>query len=448
MVSSTVSEIIITIYNYHQQILDIYQSKESPTTKWQQIATIINSNEKDFVQFFYFLKGLERKDIQLRYEQKHEVILKSISTEQYTAIKGSLIITSLHQMIYHLMSEKGNYYFELDGQKEMSVIKKKLVYYINLSDKNEKNIFFHAFIILYALESLFNKHFYIGVDFEYTNKKIQLAQLNFEHNVALQSIIMMVSPNELEPTMMENFVELIMCNKYIRKILHGSDSLDVPYIYDHMLQNDPTKIIRFTRTLLDTRFLCEYYKLSRDQASDNKCSIYDAVLYFGAMTQEKHDELDQMQEAMPHVNDIAWNIHKLPESQVMYAQYDVIFLKYFYYQMIYKATLDEKTAEAKKNIITLYKHVLFELTQFVYLERRELTMVINTCKEEINPINNYMVRKRDGNGVLKLIDIFTQIFPGIITYDPFVEIDKVIKAELFQGLSYYCYQENDLYHLI
>jgi hypothetical protein len=439
------SDIISIIYNHHQNILDIYKGSGSKTERvddktsnavdrWQKIALIIHQNNQDFKHFFAHVKKLDRKNIELEYNTRHDSILESIESEKDPVVKSSLLIVSFHLMVYDLMSQKGNYYFTLDGQTEMYVLKKKLIYYISLSDKNEKNIFFHAFILIFALESLFNKHFYIGVDFEYTNKKIQLAQLNFEHNKSLKSMIQMVSPNELEPIMMENFISLIMCNKYIRKILHGSDSLDIPYIYDHMLNKDPIKIRKFTRTLIDTRFLCEYYKLSRDEASDNKCSIYDAVLYFGAMSPEKHKDLEIMLEARPHVNDIVWNIHKLPESQVLYAQYDVIFLKYFYYQMIYKASLDEKTDAGKKNIITLYKHVLFELTQFVYLERNEYTFVMATCKEQVNPVNNYMVRKRDGSGVFKLIDIFDKVFPGIITYDPYVEIDKVLKVNYFKAL--------------
>ena len=154
-------------------------------------------------------------------------------------------------------------------------LKKNIIYYINVCSKNEQNISFHAFILLIALESLFNRHFYIGIDYEYTNKKIQLAQLNFEHNIALESFIMIISPGELESSIMKNFVDLIICNKYIRKILQGADSLDIPYMYQIMLQDDPDKIIAFTQTLIDTRFLCEYYKLTRNEESDDKCSIYD-----------------------------------------------------------------------------------------------------------------------------------------------------------------------------
>lgn len=307
-----------------------------------------------------------------------------------------------------------------------------------MSIKNEQNIFFHAFILLYALESLFNRHFYIGIDFEYTDKKIQLAQLNFEHNISLKSIIMMVSPNELEPEMMENFIKLIICNKYIKKILHGSDSLDIPYMYEHMLGNDPIKIRRFTRTLIDTRFICEYYKLNRPTGADNRCSVYDedpnrsAVYYFGVVSKEKQKELTELLQSLPNHFDITWFIHKMPRSQVLYAQYDVIFLKYFYYRMIYVATQDGKDDIEKKAIIDLYNHVLYELTQFVYLEKRDITFVMAKCKEEIDPVNNYMVRKP--GQIQKLVDIYNKVSIGLITYGPKVEIAKLLKVNYYKAL--------------
>jgi len=420
----------------YQSIIKIHNSNVSATDKWTQIATLMSSQSEIISNLYSALKKESRKGIKLDYDFDKDQLATQIETEANSIIKVSLIITALHHVIYELMSTDGNYYFKLDGIKEMAVLKKPLVYYISISIKNEQNIYFHAFILQYALESMFNKHFYIGIDFEYTNKKIQLAQLNFEHNVALQSMILIVSPNELEKVMNDNFVRMIICNKYIKKILHGSDSLDIPYMYEHLLENNPSKIRRFTRTMIDTRFLCEYYKLNKQEGSDYKCSIYaetkdsSTVYYFGVITEQKQDELAAMLDAMPPVHDIRWNIHKMPESQVLYAQYDVIFLKYFYYRMIYVATLDEETAARKKDIIQLYKHVLGELTQFGYLESRGITFLANKCKSEVDPMNNYMIRKP--GGITKLIDVFNVVSLGINISDPKVSIDSLIKVNYYK----------------
>ena len=437
----SVENIIIDFQFFYQKILDFYKSKSSPKDKWTKIATYMHDNNSLISKLFSVIKKQEiREQINLDYKLTLEQLEKQIKEESDVFVKSSFIILALHHMIYDLMSTEGNYDFMLDGQEQMYIlksIKKNIIYYISVSVKNEQNIYFHGYILLFALESLFNSHFYIGIDFEYTNKKIQMAQLNFEHNVSQKSIILIVSPNELDENMMDNFVDLIICNKFIKKILHGSDSLDIPYMYNYMLQNDPDKIIKFTKTLIDTRFLCEYYKLSRDMASDSRCSIYDedpsrsAVYYFGVISDEQQKNLTELLESMPAPHDIVWNIHKLPKSQVLYAQYDVIFLKYFYYRIIHVATEDEVSDLGKKAIIELYKCVLNEMTRFVYLERNNVTYLLAKCKEEVDVVNNYFIRK--SSNILKLIDIFNQVSENLIVTDPKVNVNNIIKVNHFKA---------------
>lgn len=433
---SPINNIVTEFQLFYQKILNIYNSDKSIVEKWNDISTDIHENNSVITNIFTAIKHQDtRHQIKMDYSLSLPQLKDQIENEADPVVKTSVIILSMHIIIYDLISAEGNYYFTLDGQEEMRILKKKLTYYINLSTKPEHNNQFHAYILLYSLESLFNKHFYIGVDYEYTNKKIQLGQYNFEHNVALQSIIWMVRPNNLDAIITDNLIELIICNKYIKKILHGSDSLDIPYMYNHMLQDDPKKIQRFTRTLIDTRFLCEYYKLTRDQVSDNKCSIYSqdstrsAIYYFGVVSDEQQQKLADLLESMPASFDIAWDI-KLPKSQVLYAQYDVIYLKYFYYRMIYVATEDDPTPLGKKSIIDLYKHVLNEITRFVYLERNDITFLMKKCKEEVDVANNYFIKTK--NGIVKMIDVYNKESVGLETVNPKVSIDKLAKVNHFK----------------
>lgn len=424
---------------FYDAILKIYQTDISVIDKWTQIATYYHNNNTTVTKTFNQIKIQEGRGlITMDYTIDLVQLNKRIAEEADRLVKVSLIVLALHIIVYDLMSQEGNYYFPLDGSEEMDVLRRKkkpIVYYINLSDKNEKNIYFHAYILQYALESLFNKRFYVGVDFEYTNKKIEMAQLNFEHSMALKGIIMIVSPNELEPIMTENFINLIICNKFIKKILHGSDSLDIPYVYNHLLDKDPKKIISFTKSLIDTRFLCEYYKLNKGDP-DYRCSIYaedptgSAIYYFKVIDEEQQKRLTELLQSMPPVFDITWNIHKLEKSKILYAQYDVIYLKYFYYQIIYTATKDVKTDLEKKSLIKLYKNVLNEITRFVYLERNEITLLLAKCKEEVDPVNNYFVRKP--NGIMKMIDIYNQALANLESFNPKISIDKLIKVNHFK----------------
>lgn len=434
-------------YIFYQEVTKYYAEKNEKQNNWNKISEITCANRQIINNIYLHLKKQQiRKDIILDYSRNSEYNIKQIKVENNNIVKISLIIVELHHIFYDLLSLKGNYLFALDGPKEMHVLKKKIKYYVNMSKKNDQNIYFHAFILLYALESLFNHHFYLCIDFEFStksirsgqlNKNIRLAQLNFEHNVALQSIIMIVSPIELDEDVIDDLINLILCNKFIRKILHGSDSLDIPYVYKELLQNDPNKIINFTKNLIDTRFICEYYKLSRDISSDNKCSIYDedpsrsAVFNFGLISEEQQSNLSKIFDSMGPVADISWNIHKMPESQILYAQYDVLFLKYFYYRVIYVATKDEESELGKMAIITLYKHVINEFVRFTYLERNEVTFLMHKCKEECDPINNYYIK--NANGIFKMVDIFNSVIPDLETVNPKTNIDKLMKVNHFRA---------------
>ena len=420
----------------------IYQiDSDKISTSWNQIAKLMNDHSSMIKEVFFLIKADKAKnEINLDYSMDQSQLHTLIMEETNQLIKTSYIITSLHNIFYRLMSTEGNYYFALNGKEEMDVLKKDLIYYINISTKIERNIYFHAFILLFALETLFNRHFYLCVDFEYTNHKIQLAQLNFEHNIALESFVEVISPTELADDMLDTFINLIICNKYLRKILHGADSLDIPYIYEHLLGTDLKKFTKFNKAVIDTRFLCEYYKLSRGYESDNRCSIYDvningsAIYYFKVVNREQQDRLASMIESLPHHREINWNIHNLDRSQIRYTVADVEFLKWFYFRIIYVATTDEESDRGKKNIIDLYKHVLAELTRFVYLDRYSrlsgnITLMMK-CKEDVDVANNYFIKT--STGIKKMIDIFKELSVGLESTDPKVNIDKLIKVNHFK----------------
>lgn len=435
------------IDDYHEIYEEIIKlnKNDNRIEAWQTISTLMHTRSDIFSKLYRKLRHDEtRKEIKIPYSDKISDLQKQIKTETNLIIQTSLITGVLHQIIYDLMSAEGNYKLLLDGPEEMIVLKKQIKYYVSISDKIEKNILFHAFILLFAVESLFNTHFYVGIDFEYTGqdpvferRKIQLAQLNFEHNTDLRSIIMIVSPDELkiEPIINKNFVRLIMCNGHIKKIIHGADALDMPYLYKELLEDDTTKVMKFTRALIDTKLLCEYYKLNLKVNPGNKCAMYKVLTSFDVISPEQDAKLDKVLQANEPHQDREWdNIRNMPKNQLLYALYDVIFLKYFYYKIIASATSETDNIPKKKTIITLYKHVLYELSQFAYLEKSEYTFVVKTCKEEIDPLNNFMIRYKVGTKnqkIMKLIDIYNKVNTGIVTTDPVADIDSILKVNYF-----------------
>lgn len=423
----------------YSNIQDIFDGKSELDTKWKDIATLVDDKSDVFQTLFRSLKKDPNKSsIKLDYTIKYSALKKQINAESNLLVKICWIILALHHMVYTLISHKNNHTISLDGSREIDVLTKPVTYFACISAKNEQNIFFHTFILVFSLESIFNKHFYVGFDFEFSRKEIRLMQMNYEHNEENRNIMMVVHPEELTETMMENFIYCIMCNKYIRKIVHGSDALDMPYVYDKMLKGEPRQVMRFTRTLIDTRFLCEYYKLNRKEVQDDKCRVYDeeaknsAIYYFHVISTEQQNNLQNIIQSLPPVHDIVWNIHKLNEPQTMYALYDVLFLKFFYKQIIQKAINDEKTESDKKNVETVYRHILYEMTQFAYLDKRSFVTVSAKCKEEVNPIGNYMVGR--GADVLKFVDVYNRVSPNIVIDAPKVNLDSIINVNYYKSI--------------
>jgi len=424
----SINDITIYFNDLYGNILGIFNSESDDVNKWIEISKLIHNDNKIFVDL---IKILRKETLQkLDYDLTFNDVNNKLKSEVNNLTKIYLIIIGLHYIVYELASKEGNYFFSLVGQEEMIILKKPITYYISINKKKEQHIMFHAFLLVYSLESIFYKNFYVGVDFEYTHRNIKLTQLNFEHKSDLRSFIMIASPTDLDDVISKNMIKLVFCNKHMKKILMGADSLDYPYMRDELLQKNPSKIIKFTNSMVDVRYLCEYYKSEHGvESSYSKCSIYDAVVYFGVISQEKREQLALMEETMPVPVDRDWTITQLSISQQKYVQYDVIFLKYYYFRMIYIATNDGTNDDEKKDIIDLYKHVMYELTQFIYLEKSLITTMTTKNKEEVDVMNNYMVRRP--NQIFKMQDIFKQVSSGIITKNPYTDIDKLSYVKMY-----------------
>jgi hypothetical protein len=134
--------------------------------------------------------------------------------------------------------------------------------------------------------------------------------------------------------------------------------------------------------------------------NERKCSIYDALKYFGTIDQAQYDHLEDTHDAMGPVQDINWNINKVSSYHLKYAYYDVLFLKYYLID-IYKKVQNE-SPELRPS----YKFVN-PIIRFVILDRREAIDVSKTAKENMNHIHNYMIRYKKEN--FTLITIFNRL---------------------------------------
>lgn len=424
--------------------MDANQCREFIKNLTLNPLTINNSND---------LFNIELEEVDADYSKD----VSSLDTESDPQVASYLAIIKAHEIMY-------NYFATLTDRiitsSEEMTIKAYRKYYVNLAKDLSLLVNFQALIRLWQLEAKINKILFVGIDCEFTDDKIKLIQLNFEHSQDQRSFIWLLDPTTLNEAQNTDFIKYLICNPGIRKIFHGSESKDIPYFFDVLLNHDVSLIKKFNHGYIDTKYLCEYYRLVNDTEND-RCSIYYGVHYFDVINDVQYSAVEDNIQKMGHVQEIVWNINNLSNAQINYAYYDVIYLKYFYFGIIYKATINRDKALYSKNvsynerdIYTLYHSVLFELTQFMSLEKFKsseglnITNLTMRCKEQADPMNNYFIIYR--NKRYKLLDLFNKIIENLTINNPKVDITTLFQIKYFKTylttilkkIAYTCMDKN------
>jgi len=275
--------------------------------------------------------------------------------------------------------------------------------YIFLADTNELLQLFSDFVVYYADHIKTRKH--VAMDFEFNKMEVALMQINFG-KIHGKVYIWVLDPKQIIDTNI--FVSKILLNSKIYKVLHGSESLDLKYIYNEMLNNDRQKIIKFTKRVIDTRFLCEYYRL--DHGEKGKCSLYYALLYFGTITRTQYDELLRIDKLKGPIQNIVWDSKTISKYNLMYAYYDVLYLLGMI-EDIYKKILNE--GQTFRNY-----YYIIEVIRFVLLEKKGITNLSSKSKAIVDPLNSFFL---DNKIVLR--QVYNQISEDMIVIDGIYKVD-------------------------
>lgn len=425
--------------SHYDSILSLMDQYNDVSECWSHIASHMNQHMDEWLNIYHDLSSHDQLNgLELDYQSDLSTLKTRVQRETNDEMNCSNIISTLHRLFYDLMAARENYTYHLTSDQEMVLPDKHIDYYLRVYKQASSNDQFLAFCILFALESVFTPRFYVSIDLEYTRKVIQLIQLAFEHSIENITMMTIASPDTLTPDQMRGFIHFILLNARIRKILHGSDAQDIPYLFNQVLGGNKQHIQQFAHTIIDTRFLCEYYQMTNDATMVTRCALYDAnaqrssIFYFGLINQAQQDHLqDLLENRLPDHMENDWFIQSLNEAKIMYAQYDVIYLKYFYYRMMGLAAQRKSTPEDQKAEIDLYKHILNEMVRFRYLVTYEITNIIDRTKEQVNSVNIYFIRQ--GSKILKMIDIYNMVIPHLTTFNPTVNIDSLIKVGHFKA---------------
>lgn len=255
----------------------------------------------------------------------------------------------------------------------------------NKDDLNEMIYFFENFT------KLKSKNKYVGLDFEFNSspegKKIALFQINLESD-SKNGVIYLFYPPDLNNDQLNVLINLLT-NQNIKKVLHGAESLDIPYLFKNIFINNKLRKL-FCNNLFDTRYLCEYFHL--ENKTNNKCKIYHILKEMKVIDEDIMNMLLENEEKMGPIYLVDINVRKLDEFTMLYSAFDVLYLPALLMQFPKNDT---------------YLKLIPETTCFNYIDRYE-DIFTKPFSELVGKVNNYYLKLENGN--VKLIDIFQMYY--------------------------------------
>tara|TARA_B100001093_G_C26853715_1_gene1026355 strand:- start:577 stop:1689 length:1113 start_codon:yes stop_codon:yes gene_type:complete len=264
-------------------------------------------------------------------------------------------------------------------------LKNKIYEIITVKNKNEVESMINHFNNFRKIEG--NK--FIGLDFEFNSspegKKIALFQINLQSNEKTSKIYLFYPP-DLNLNQMNNLVNLLI-DVNIKKILHGAESLDIPYLFKNIFTSNDLRN-KFCNNLFDTRYMCEFYHLEKSIV-DGKCKIYSLLRELDVINDRQLQMLIKNEEDMGPIYLVDIDVRKLNDNTMLYSAFDVLYLPH----------LLEKFPN---NYI--YMKLIPEITCFNYIDRYE-NIFTKPFSEKINKMNNYFMKIDDKKNI-KLVDIF------------------------------------------
>jgi hypothetical protein len=186
-------------------------------------------------------------------------------------------------------------------------MKVKIICITNLSEEN-------LFIETINKINETDKKIKFCIDFEFNKKELGLMQLY----ITKLNVLYLLNPDNFTIENKTILIDKIFISKNI-KILHGSESNDIPYIFNKLLERKPNLISAFINNFYDTRFICSYLGFK-------KCNLYSALESFNIVDQDKILYLKSIENKMGVIWKIHWDPSKLNTYEKIYALYDVLLL--------------------------------------------------------------------------------------------------------------------------
>lgn len=329
-----------------------------------------------------------------------------------------------------LAAKKGKIKILVGNNKEnLKIIKKNLINYQHFLKKSN------------------NQNNYIGLDFEFnpkshTSKKIALAQLYLEGYPDINNELGLV----FDPTdeIIEDEFRNTLLTDNIKVILHGGESLDIPYLFNELFKNKK-EIVKFTSNLIDTKYLCEY-DLLINPIEGYRCKIYYLLLQKKVITEKKFNDLIQNEKDMGKIYKIIINVENLSDNLLKYSIYDVIFLPQLIRNLKFESNKDLQIVNTLSQLNFLWKN---NLIPSINSQKETIEKIFNSYNKNnirineifniiINQIDDIIINYKKINFIKKFIEQIQKIYilPLIMNFDTFyysnniLVLDKINEIDL------------------
>lgn len=166
-----------------------------------------------------------------------------------------------------------------------------------------------------------------AIDMEFNGKTAATLQLSINS----LNLHVLFDPERLGPVASKAFKDAVLLHPRVLKVLHGSESLDVPYLRRRFLSGDPRDSRdshAFLDTFADTRFLCAY--LQQADPTFGKCNLYDGMHQLGVLTRPEYETLLKVEKRLGPMWMKKTSIDHMSADFVTYAMNDVYHLTEFY----------------------------------------------------------------------------------------------------------------------
>jgi len=200
------------------------------------------------------------------------------------------------------------------------------------------------------------------IDFEFNGKEVGLMQLY----ITKINSIFLLNPEFLKPENKSILVDKVFLSPN-KKILHGSESNDIPYIINRLLKRDPNKIQLFINNFYDTRFICSYLSFPR-------CNLYQAMINCGIINTDRLEYLKNIEEKLGKIWKIKWNPKTINSNEKLYALYDVIYLSRLFRKQI--KLCKEKNLKINRLIFALRLVILYRQNLLQYYKIDKIDNII------------------------------------------------------------------------